>query len=154
MQRISRILILLLVGAVLGLPLGIYLVQHKFIDNEKAIGLANEEALLDEFAKKEFIYADPQSAREALQYVIKIHKEMQGTSTLWGWPERADLGWCYGELSMIEESAGNSDLARDYMTQAGQTLKEAGLKDSSEAHIREVLQRKPISNPPSNGGSR
>ena len=154
MKRISRIFVLFLLGAVLGLPLGIYLVQHKFIDKEKAIGMANEEALLDDFAKKEFIYADPQSAREALQYAIKIHKEMQGTSILWGWPEKAGLGWCYGELSMIEESAGNPDLARDYMAKAGQTLKEVGLKDSSEAHIREVLQRKPISNPSSSGGSR
>ena len=154
MKRISRILAPLLLGVVLGLPPGIYLVQHKFIDKEKAMGMVNEEALLDDFAKKEFIYADPQSAREALQYAIKMHKEMQGTSTLWGRPEKADLGWCYGELSLIEESAGNPDLARDYMARAGQTLKEVGLKDSSEAHIREVLLREPLSNPRSSGGSR
>jgi hypothetical protein len=122
MKRISRILTLLLLGVVLGLPLGIYLAQRKFIDKEKAMGMANEEGLLDDSAKKEFIYADPQSAREVLQYAIKIHKEMQETSTLWGWPEKADLRWCYGELSMIEESRGNPDLARDYMAQAGQTL--------------------------------
>jgi hypothetical protein len=93
MKRISRILTLLLLGVVLGLPLGIYLAQRKFIDKEKAMGMANEEALLDDFAKKEFIYADPQSAREVLQYAIKIHKEMQETSPLWGWPENADLCW-------------------------------------------------------------
>lgn len=154
MKRISRILAPLLLGFVLGLPLGIYLVQHRFIDQEKAMGMVNEEGLLDDFAKKEFIYADPQSAREALQYAIKIHKEMQGTSTLWGWRDKADLGWCYGELSLIESSAGNTDLARDYMAQAGQALKEVGLKDPSEAHIREVLLRKSLSNPPSSRGSR
>lgn len=154
MKRISRFSALLLLGAVVGLPLGSYLVQHKFIDKEKAMGMVNEEALVDDFAKKEFIYADSQSAREALQYAIKIHKEMQGTSSLSGWPEKADLGWCYGELSLIEESAGNADLARNYMAQAGQTLKEVGLKDSSEGHIREVLLRKLTSNPPSSVGSR
>src|SRR6266478_3431289 len=154
MKGISRILALLLLGAALGLPLGIYLVQHKFIDKEKVMGMWSEEVIVDDFAKKEFIYADPQSAREALQYAIKIHKETQGTTTLWGWPEKADLGWCYGELSLIEESAGNPDLAKDYMAQAGQTLKELGLKDSSEAHIREILLRKRISNSPSIGGSR
>jgi hypothetical protein len=153
MKRVLPIFALFLLGTVLGLPLGIYLVQHKFIDNEKAIGMVNEEALFDNFAKMEFIYADPQSAREALQYAIKIHREMQGTSTLWGWPEKSDLGWCYGELSLIEESA-NTDLARDYMTQAVQTLKEAGLKDTSEAQIRGVLQRNLASNPPSNEGLR
>ena len=154
MKRISRIFALFLLGVVLGLPLGIYLVQHKFIDKEKAIGMVSEEGLLDDFAKKEFIYADPQSTREALQYAIKVHKEMQGTSILWGWRDKADLGWCYAELSLIEESTGNTNRARDYMTQAGQTLKEVGLKDSSEAHIRKILQRKPISDQPSSGGPR
>lgn len=154
MKRISRIFALLLLGAVLGLPLGIYLVQHKFIDREKAMGMWSEEAFFDGFAKKQFIYSDSQSAREALQYAIKIHKEMQGTSTLWGWPEKSGLGWCYAELSLIEESAGNTDLARDYMTRAEQTLKEVGLKDSTEANIREVLQKKPVSNPPSSAGPR
>src|ERR1700730_5534319 len=133
MKRISRIFALLLLGMVLGLPLGIYLVEHEFIDKEKEMGMWSEEIFFDGFAKKEFTYADPQSAREALQYAIRIHKEMRGTSTLWGWPEKAALGWCYGELSLIEESAGNEDTARGYMTQAQQTLKEAGLKDSSEA---------------------
>src|SRR5260370_41672040 len=114
----------------------------------------SEEVFLDGFAKKEFIYADPRSAREALQYAITIHKEMQGKSILWGRPEKADLGWCYGELSLIEESAGSTDLARDYMTQAEQTLKEVGLKDSSGAHLREALQRKPVSNRQPSGGPR
>ncbi len=99
MKRISRIFAPLLLGVVFGLPLGIYLVQHKFIDKEKAIGMVNEEALVDDFAKKEFIYADPQSARVALQYAIKIHREMRSTSTLSGWPEKKDLGWCYAECA-------------------------------------------------------
>lgn len=151
MKRMSRILALFLLGAVFGLPLGIYLIQHKFIDKEKAIGLWTEEGIVDDFAKKEFTYADPPSAREALRYAINIHKGMQGTSTLRGWPEKSDLGWCYAELSLIEESAGNTDLARDNMTQAEQALKEVGLKDPSGGHTREVLQRKSVSSPPSRG---
>jgi hypothetical protein len=154
MTRISRIFALFLLGVVLGLPMGMYLMQHKFIDKEKAMGLWSEEVFFDGFAKKEFIYADPQNALEALTYAIKIHKEMQGTSTLWGWPEKSDLGWCYAELSLIEESAANTDLARQYMIKAEQTLKEAGLKDPSEAHIRKLLKRQPISNPASNAGPR
>jgi hypothetical protein len=154
MKRLSRILALLLLGAVVGLPLGIYLVQRKFIDKEKALGMVNEEALVDDYAKKEFIYADPQNAREALTYAVEIHKEMQGTSTLSGWPEKSDLGWCYADLSLIEESAGNLTLARDYMSQSQQILKELGLKDSSESHIRKLLQRTPATNQPSSVQSR
>jgi hypothetical protein len=153
MKKSLCLFALFLLGAILGLPLGTYMVQHKFIAKEKAMGMLNEEALFDDFAKKEFIYADPQSAREALRYAINVHGEMQHTSTLWGWPEKSDLGWCYGELSLVEESAGNTELARDYMVQAERTLKEVGLKDFSEIHIREVLQRKAASNQSSSGGT-
>jgi hypothetical protein len=144
MKRISRIFALLLLGVVLGLPLGIYLVQFKFVDKEKAMGMVFEEGMIDDFAKKEFIHADPQSSREALRYAIKIHKGMQGTSTLSGRAEKSDLAWCYAELSLIEESAGNTELAGEYMNKAEQILTELGLKDPSEAHIRELLQRKPV----------
>jgi hypothetical protein len=145
MKRVLRAFALLLLGVVLGLPLGIYLVQHKFIDKEKALGMANEEAFVDGYAKKQFIYADPQTAREALTYAVKTHEEMQGKSTLSGWPEKADLGWCYAELSLIEESSGNATLAGDYMSHAQRVLKELGLKDSSESHIRELLRPRPVS---------
>jgi|SRR5580700_19089 hypothetical protein len=148
MKRVTRIFALLFLGAIIGLPLGFYVVQHKFIDKEKAMGMVFEEGLVDDYAKKEFIYADPQNAREALTYAIKIHRGMQGESTLSGWAEKSDLGWCYGELSLIEESTGNANLAKDYMSQAQQILKELGLKDSSESRIREILGRKTISNQP------
>src|ERR1700721_1344445 len=149
MKKVSRIFALLLVGAVLGVPPGVYLVQRKFVDKEKALGMVNEEALVDDYAKKEFIYAHPQNAREALTYAIEIHKEMQGTSTLSGWPEKSDLGWCYAALSLIEESAVNPTVAENYMSQAQQILKELGLKDPTESHIRKLVQRMPATNQPS-----
>ena len=66
MKRISRTFALLLLGVILGLPLGIYLVQYKFINKEKAIGMVNEEALLDDFAKNEYIeFADASAGQQA-----------------------------------------------------------------------------------------
>jgi len=148
MKRALGTFALLFLGLTIGLPLGIYLVQRKFVDKEKAIGLMNEEGLVDEYAKKEFIYADAQTSREALTYAINIHMEMQGESTLRGWPEKSDLGWCFAELSLIEESAGNTTLAENYMSQAQQILKDLGSKDSSERHIREILHQKLVSAQP------
>jgi len=141
MKRALPILALFLLGLATGLPLGSYLVKHKFIENEKALGMASEEDTADDFAEKEFIYADPRSARDALQYAINIHREMQDKNPLSGWPERRDLGWCYAELSVIEESEGNTAASAADMIQAQQTLKEAGVKDVSEAHIRALLTR-------------
>ena len=145
MKRVLGSFALLLLGMVIGLPLGNYLIQHKFIDKEKALGMVNEEAFADDYAKKQFIYADTQTAREALTYAAKIHEDMRGKSTLSGWREKADLGWCYAELSLIEESSGNPTLASEYMSHAQQVLRELGLKDSSESHIRELLRPRPVS---------
>ena len=80
MNRVLRIVALLFLGLVVGLPLEACLTQYKFINDEKAIGMVNEEAFFDRYAKKQFIYADPQNARAALTYAV--HKEMQGKSTL------------------------------------------------------------------------
>jgi hypothetical protein len=154
MKKLSRIAMLFLLGVMLGLPLGIFLVRHEFIDKEKALGMVNEEGFLDDFAKREFIYGDLQSARKALRYAIKIHTEMQSKSSLSGWREKADLGWCYADLSLIEQSAGNTDVATDYMTQAEQILKELGMKDTSEAHLRALLPRRFASNQQSSVESR
>jgi hypothetical protein len=144
-KKTWRIPALFLLGVVLGLPLGIYLIQHGYINKEKAIGMLSQEGLADEYAKKAFFHADPESAREALQYAIRIHEQMREINALWGRPEKEDLGWCYAELSVIEESSGNPDLAMNYMTQAEQTLREVGWKDPSEAHIRKAIDRTPAS---------
>jgi hypothetical protein len=92
MKKALRIVALFLLAIALGLPLGTYLVRHIFIDKERALGMEYEEGFLDEFAKKEFIYGDLESARKALQYAIKIHTEMQTKSSLSGWREKSRLG--------------------------------------------------------------
>jgi hypothetical protein len=149
MKKALRIVALFLLAIALGLPLGTYLVRHIFIDKERALGMVYEEGFLDEFAKKEFIYGDLESARKALQYAIKIHTEMQTKSSLSGWREKADLAWCYADLSRIEQSAGDTDAAKDNMTQAQQILKQLGMKDTSEVHLRQLLPKKLASNQPS-----
>ena len=154
MKRASRLLALFFMGAVLGLPSGTYLVRHKFIDNERAMGLRGEEVIADDFAKTQFTHADPQSAREALLYAVEMHKKMRvSNSGLWGWPEKMDLGWCYAELSVIEESAGNADLAENYMIISDQIFKEVGAKDSTIANLKQVLrdtQTRPVLKPAAN----
>jgi hypothetical protein len=154
MKKVLRIFALFLLAVALGLPLGAYSVRHIFIDKEKALGMVNEEDFLDDFAKQEFIYGDLQSARKALRYAIKIHTEMQGKSPLSGWREKADLAWCYADLSVIEQSAGNTDVARDCMTQAQQILKGLGMKDTSEEHLRALLPTRSASSQPSSAESR
>lgn len=139
---------LFLLGTLLGLPLGYYIAHYKYIDGEKAIGMTREEATVDDFAKKVFLYADPRIARGALTFAIKTHQEMQTDNPLWGKTEKVDLGWCYAQLSLLEESGGDAKLAKEHMAQAGQILRDAGISDATEAKIRQTLQPKTVAAPP------
>jgi hypothetical protein len=151
MNRLLRTVCLFVLGIAVGLPSGILLVRYEFIEKEKAMGMLAEEALADNFAKFQFTHADAQSARAALLYAVQIHTEMQVSNAKYrGRPEKFDLAWCYAELSVLEESAGNLKLADVYMSEAETIFKSDGtVKDSTLQHLREVLratQAKPTSN--------
>ncbi len=139
---------LFLLGTLLGLPAGFYAAHYKYIDNQKAAGMLSEESTVDDFAKAQYLYADPQSARTALAYAITIHQDMQTENPQSGTAEKVNLGWCYAELSLLEESLGNTDVAKKQMAQAVQILQGAGLRDTTEFSIRQKLQKKIHENPP------
>jgi len=119
MKKLPHLLALFLFGLVLGLPFGIYVLRRGFLEKEKTMGMLGEQSMADDFAKNQFTHADPQSAREALQYAIKTHEQMRASnSKYWGNPQQIDLGWCYAELSVVEESAGNATLAKKYIEES------------------------------------
>ena len=146
MRRLVHFVLWFLLGALVGLPVGTYWMNHSLVRNADAIGQLVEEGTVDDFAKAQYRNADSESARQALQYAIQTHKRMKGTGQLQGKAEQIDLAYCYGELSLLEEAAGNSDLARDYMQHAVQTLREAGFKEPKdpESCIRERLGKEPF----------
>lgn len=104
-------------------------------------GMLSEEYTVDSFAKMQFKYARGQDAREALLAAIAIHKQIQSEIPKQGRAEKETLGWCFAELSLLDESQGNSESAKNYMAQAEEMLKQAGLKDISEERIRDVLKK-------------
>ena len=128
----------------IGLPLGAYWINRAPIRNERAMAMLVKEATVDYFAKTQYRYADRENAREALLFAIQVHKEMAGSYALWGKAEISDLGFCYGELSLLEEASGNADLARNYMAKAEETLREAGFHDPSAVYIRKRLENEPF----------
>ncbi len=144
MRRLFLLSAWFLLGMALGLPVCAYWINRALIRNEKAMAMLVKEATVDYFAKAQYRDADRQSAREGLLFAIQVHKQMAGTYPLWGTAEKTDLGFCYGELSMLEEALGNADLARNYMVEAEQTLKEAGFKDPSAIYIRKRLENEPF----------
>jgi len=70
-------------------------------------------------------------------------------SKYWGVPQKVKLAWCYNELSVLEKSAGNTELAAKYMADADQIYSELDVKDSTVARLKKVIdetQAKPVSN--------
>jgi hypothetical protein len=52
-----------------------------------------------------------------------------------------ETGVTYVRLAMLEEAAGNSAAYQTWMQKAQTILKQAGWKDYSEAHLKELVQR-------------
>jgi hypothetical protein len=51
-----------------------------------------------------------------------------------------EAGITYVRLAVIEEAAGNLPASQTWMQKAQTTLKQAGWKDYSEAHLKEIVQ--------------
>ena len=145
MKRVFHLGLWFLLGITAGF-LGMYWMNSRLIRNEKALGMLTEQAMVDYYAKAQYKYADRESARQALLYEIQIFNQVKGASPLWGPQNLWDLSDSYGELALLEESAGNPDLGHKYMAQAVQALKEAGMKEpsASEASIRKRLGKEPF----------
>ncbi len=105
-----------------------------------------ERATVVYYARAQYKYADRDSARQALLYDIQVFNQLKGDGLRQDSAQLTDLSESYGELSLLEESAGNPDLARKYMVQSVQAFKEAGFKEpfASEASIRKRLGKEPF----------
>lgn len=51
-----------------------------------------------------------------------------------------ETGITYARLAMVEETAGNLPASQTWMQKAQIILKQAGWKDCSEAHLKEIVQ--------------
>jgi len=120
--------------------------------------MLGEEDLIDNFAKIQFIHANPTSARAALIRAVEIHREMQSKNPQYrGRAENMDLAWCLAELSVLEESDGNGEIAKSYRAEAESILSGSGAKDTTVTHLMEVLhetQAQASQDTASSGGKR
>lgn len=141
MGTLKRLLLLFLVGLGTGVVSGILLMQLLFIRHEKAYGMIGEENIADDFAKLQYKNADHESARQGLLYAVGIHRKMQVSNPkYWGKAQWVDLAWCLTELSVLEDSAGNSVLAQAYMAQADEIYKKVGAKDAAVERFKQTIR--------------
>jgi len=136
-KKLLRVIALFVAGSAPGLVLGIY-VAGRISDFQMAAGMRAQESLLDSFARVQFDHADRGGAREALLYAIQTHQEMRAKQLRYTEFRKWSLGWCYARLSVLEESAGNVTIAKDYMERAKRELNPRG---ANEAFIRQTIQR-------------
>lgn len=136
LKKILYFLMFFILGCALGLPWGI-MQEREYIRMETILGRQGVEEMVDSFAKMQFIHADTQQARRALLDAVTIHEQMQVDYPDRDKTNQVKWGFCYGDLALLEESAGNPDLARNYMVKAKQILTPLGFRESK---ISEILQ--------------
>ena len=84
----------------------------------------------------------PERRREYLNLILNAAEKGKGQVTDPAALTLIDVetGITYVRLAMVEETAGNLRVSQTWMQKAQATLKNAGWKDCSEAHLNELVQ--------------
>jgi hypothetical protein len=91
-------------------------------------------------ASLQYKESDLPHARRALLDLLKLINEMEMNDTH-GIQKEIDLdrGIVYMRLALLEERAGNTSEAKDYVLKAQESLKKRDGKEISEAKLRELI---------------
>jgi len=84
----------------------------------------------------------PEARRESLNVALSIVQQSKSLVTDPATLTLIDVetGVTYVRLAMVEEAAGNLPSSHAWMQKAQSTLKQAGWKDCSETHLKELAQ--------------
>lgn len=156
-KKAVRFTRLLLLGAVVGLVAGYRLSSwhelsyawhylddpegHEFFENYDLIARLGRADIRSEI-RLENPSESPERRRESLDLILdaaqkgRPHVTDPAVLTLID----VETGITYTRLAMVEEAAGNLPASQTWMQKAQATLKQAGWKDCSEAHLKDVVQ--------------
>ena len=142
MRRVIRYALLAIGGFILGLPLGLGLGHRAF---DKGNELFSDVLSLSEYETLtgiQYKESDAPHARQALLDLINFMDEMETNNRL-GLQKSMDVdrGFAFMRLALVEEKAGNTSDAREYVRKAQEALKKRDGTDTSEEKLREMVLR-------------
>ena len=139
MKRTLRFLALIVVGLAIGAVSGVVHGRRSLGQGSEVLSQSFALAEYETLASLEYKEADPTHAKQALLDLLAFMDQMEATNRV-AIQKSLDLdrGITYMRLAMLEESAGNNDLARGYVGRAQMSFKKRDNSDISEDRLREL----------------
>jgi hypothetical protein len=139
MKRTLRFLALIVVGLAIGAVSGVVHGRRSLGQGSEVLSQSFALAEYETLASLEYKEADPTHAKQALLDLLAFMDQMEAANRV-AIQKSLDLdrGITYMRLAMLEERAGNNDLARGYVGRAQMSFKKRDNSDISEDRLREL----------------
>lgn len=146
MKKVLLQSIVVILGIMLGAAAGGYLTFHRY---------ARDYAIVRAFAWAGIFVAvsenqydqNSSDAKQDLFYTLNLYTQGIQSSSIDPTMHKAlrmKRGLIEARLSVLENEAGNVDLAKSYLSKAQEDLKAVGWVDHSEADILQAVKRQPL----------
>jgi len=139
MKRTLRFLALIVLGLAIGAVSGVVHGRRSLGQGSEVLSQSFALAEYETLASLEYKEADPTHAKQALLDLLAFMDQMEAANRV-AIQKSLDLdrGITYMRLAMLEERAGNNDLARGYVGRAQMSFKKRDNSDISEDRLREL----------------
>ncbi|HTA23492.1 MAG TPA: hypothetical protein VK763_08170 [Terriglobales bacterium] len=140
-QRATHAMILL-IGTLLGLPLGYLRAQKSVGGGSKIMSQWVALSQYESLALLQYEQSDLPHARQALLDVLKFLDETEASNRVGEQKSiDGDRGLTYMRLALLEQKTNNGDLSQDYIRKAQASFKKCDGKEYSDADLRKLMTK-------------
>jgi hypothetical protein len=140
-QRVTYAMILL-IGTLMGLPLGYLRAQKSIGGGSKIMSQWVALSQYESLAQMQYEQSDLAHGRQALLDVLKFLDETEASNRVGDQKSiNADRGLTYVRLGLLEEKADNHDFSQDYIRKAQVSFKNCDGKEYSDEDLRNLMTK-------------
>lgn len=146
MKKVFLQSIVVIVGIVLGGAAGGYLTFHRYARDYARVRAFAWAGIFGAVADNQYDQ-NSSDAKQDLFYTLNLYTPGIQSSSIDPTMNKAlrlKRGLIEARLSVLENEAGNTDLAKSYLSKAQDDLKAVGWVDRSEANILQAVKRQPV----------
>jgi len=137
-----RIALFVLFGLVVGLPIGFAFGYRSFHEGPAAFSDALALAEYESLTSVQYQHTDPAHAKAALLDLLEFMDEMEANHRTYIQKQLdLDRGVTYTRLSLVEQKAGDTQLAEEDIRKAQEAMKKRDGKDISAEDLREQVTK-------------
>jgi hypothetical protein len=146
MKKLLLQSVAVIVGIILGSAAGGYLTFHRYARDYAIVRAFAWAGIFVAVAENQYDQ-NSSDAKQGLLYTLNVYSQGVQSSSLDPTMNKAlrmNRGLIEARLSVLENEAGNADLAKSYLSKAQEDLKAVGWVDYSEANILQAVKRQPV----------